>query len=101
MPKKLVQFRFGKKGVEVVDKLKEELDVSSRAEVLRLSLNLLGWVIDCLKNGYEITINRKGGEPEKMLIPFWELRVLTQAKPDIIPRKTQERKQKQLVLRHR
>lgn len=52
--KKLVQFRFGEKGIQIIEDLKKDLDFSSRAEVIRLALNLLNWVNDNLKNGYEI-----------------------------------------------
>ena len=72
--KKLVQFRFGEKGIQTVEKLKQELSLSSRAEVIRLALNLLNWSIDCLENGYEITVTKGDGKFERMRIPYLELR---------------------------
>jgi len=72
--KKLVQFRFGEKGIQTVEKLKQELSLSSRAEVIRLALNLLDWSIDCLENGYEITITKGDGKFERIRIPYLELR---------------------------
>jgi hypothetical protein len=72
--KKLVQFRFGEKGIQTVEKLKQELSLSSRAEVIRLALNLLNWSIDCLENGYEITVTKGDGKFERVRIPYLELR---------------------------
>jgi len=72
--KKLVQFRFGEKGIQTVEKLKRELSLSSRAEVIRLALNLLNWSIDCLENGYEITVTKGDGKFERVRIPYLELR---------------------------
>ena len=71
---KLVQFRFGEKGIQTVEKLKQELSLSSRAEVIRLALNLLNWSIDCLEDGYEITVTKGDGKFERMRIPYLELR---------------------------
>ena len=63
---KLVQFRFGEKGIQIIENLKKDLDFSSRAEVMRLSLNLLNWTDDCLKDGYEIiAIKSDGVEMDK------------------------------------
>jgi len=53
--KKLVQFRFEEKGIQIIENLKQKLDFSSRAEVMRLALNLLNWAIEYIENGYEIT----------------------------------------------
>jgi len=72
--KKLVQFRFGEKGIQTVEKLKQELSLSSRAEVIRLALNLLNWSIDCLEDGYEITVTKGDGKFERIRIPYLELR---------------------------
>ena len=72
--KKLVQFRFGEKGIQTVEKLKQELSLSSRAEVIRLALNLLNWSIDCLEDGYEITVTKGDGKFERVRIPYLELR---------------------------
>ena len=72
--KKLVQFRFGEKGIQTVEKLKQELSLSSRAEVIRLALNLLNWSMDCLEDGYEITVTKGDGKFERIRIPYLELR---------------------------
>jgi len=72
--KKLVQFRFGEKGVQIVEKLKQELSLNSRAEVIRLALNFLVWAIDCLENGYEITVTKGDGKFDRIRIPYLELR---------------------------
>lgn len=74
---KLVQFRFGEKGIQAVEKLKQDLALSSRAEVMRLAINLLSWAIDCIENGYEITITNGEGKFERIRLPFLELRNLT------------------------
>lgn len=71
--KKLVQFRFGEKGIQIIEDLKKDLDFSSRAEVIRLALNLLNWAIDCLENGYEITVTKGDGKFKKICIPYLEL----------------------------
>jgi len=71
--KKLVQFRFGEKGIQIIEKLKQKLDLSYRSEVIRLALNLLNWAIDCIENGYEITITKSDGKFEKIRLPFLEL----------------------------
>jgi len=75
--KKLVQFRMGG-GIQIIENLKQELDFSSRAEVIRLSLNLLNWIIDYIKSGYEITAVKNKGKFERIRIPFLELRILRQ-----------------------
>ena len=75
-PKKPVQFHFIERGVQMLDELKEQLDFSSRAEVIRLALNFLAWFIESLKNGYEITVSRGDGHSESMVIPFLEIRSL-------------------------
>ena len=81
--KKLVQFRFGEKGIQTVEKLKQELSLSSRAEVIRLALNLLNWSIDCLENGYEINITKGDGKFERVRIPYLELRNVIKKKPHV------------------
>lgn len=78
--KKLIQFRFGEKGIQIVEKLKQELSLSSRAEVIRLALNLLNWSIDCLENGYEITVTKGDGKFERIRIPYLELRNIIKKK---------------------
>lgn len=75
-PKKLVQFHFIERGVQVLDELKEQLDFSSRAEVIRLALNFLAWFMEAIKNGYEITVSRGNEQSESMVIPFLEIRTL-------------------------
>jgi len=73
---KVVQFRFGEKGIQTVEKLKKDLAFSSRAEVMRLALNLLSWAVDCIESGYEITKTKGKGKFEKIRLPFLELRNL-------------------------
>lgn len=75
-PKKLIQFHFIERGVQVLDELKEQLDFSSRAEVIRLALNFLAWFMEAIKNGYEITVSRGNEQSESMVIPFLEIRTL-------------------------
>lgn len=71
--KRLVQFRFGEKGIQIVEKLKEDLSFSSRAEVIRLALNFLNWTIHCIEDGFEVTVTKGEGKSERIRIPFLEL----------------------------
>lgn len=73
-----MQFRFGEKGIQAVEKLKQDLVLSSRAEVMRLAINFLSWAIDCIESGYEITLTKDKGNFKKMRMPFLELRNLRQ-----------------------
>jgi len=70
---KLVQFRYGEKGIQIIEKLKKDLSFSSRAEVIRLALNLLNWIMYCIENGYKINITKNDGKLERVRIPFLEL----------------------------
>lgn len=76
MKKKLVQFLFSKKGVDVLDELKQELQVGTRTEVIRIGISLLWWAVEHTKNGGKVAVVQDGSTGEPDLASFWELRPL-------------------------
>jgi len=78
MKKKLVQFLFSKKGVNVLDELKNRVEVDTRTEVIRIAISLLWWATEHTKNGGKIAVIRDGNVGEADIAPFWELSSLNQ-----------------------
>jgi hypothetical protein len=65
---KLVWFRFGEKEIEVLDELEKKLDLESRAEVLRIAINLLNFTNERFNKGYQLVFTTKEeGEEEFVL----------------------------------
>ncbi len=78
MKKKLVQFLFSKKGVEVLDELEQRLQVGTRTEVIKIAISLLWWAVEHTKDGSKVAVVQDGDGREANVAPFWELRAFDQ-----------------------
>ncbi|MGA1841954.1 MAG: hypothetical protein ACMUIU_15150 [bacterium] len=63
-----VQFDMTKKTVDQLDLLRDKINSSSRAYVVRKALSLFDWIIEKVEEGYDIYLE-KDGEREKIVIP--------------------------------
>ena len=62
-----VQLNFSQKAINDLDQLKEDIGTSSRAETVRLAVNMMRWISDESKKGNIFCIER-GGVIEKVKI---------------------------------
>lgn len=69
LEKTRVQFDFTPDSLEQLDSLKGRLKASNRAEVIRNSLRVLQWLIDTLRDGGRILVERDG-EVQSVIFPF-------------------------------
>jgi|Deesub1362B_J571_1020462.scaffolds.fasta_scaffold00174_42 metal-responsive CopG/Arc/MetJ family transcriptional regulator len=69
MTKRRVQLIFPERTVEQLDRLKGELGASSRAEVLKIALDLLNWAIKHLYAGEKIAAVKGNKIAETIIIP--------------------------------
>ncbi|MDP3772140.1 MAG: hypothetical protein Q8Q94_02040 [bacterium] len=65
-----VQFNLSQTALDSLDHLKEEIGASSRAELVRSAINLAQWIVNEMKEGNTICIEIKGGEIQKVVLPF-------------------------------
>jgi len=70
MPEKSrVQFDFTPGALQMLDKLKDRLNVSTRADVIRYSLRVLDWVLSTMESDAKILVE-KGGRQQEIVFPF-------------------------------
>jgi hypothetical protein len=64
-----VQFDFPPDALNQLDQLRDETQVSSRADVVRYALRVLQWVLSELRNGSKILVERNG-QTQQIVFPF-------------------------------
>ncbi len=69
MARKRVQFIFPSQTVQRIDRLKNEMGASSRAEVLRTAVELLSWAVLHLARGEEVAAVRGEEISETIALP--------------------------------
>ncbi|MBI2683341.1 MAG: hypothetical protein HYX26_09045 [Acidobacteriales bacterium] len=69
MEKIRVQFDFTEKALQELDRLKNALQVSSRADVVRFSLRIMQWMTQELGSGSRLMVERDGTLHE-VVFPF-------------------------------
>jgi hypothetical protein len=67
--KSRVQFDFTPDALQTLDKTRDKLSLSSRAEVIRYSLKTLQWVLEQLQSGSKILVE-KDGKAQEVVFPF-------------------------------
>lgn len=67
--KNRVQFDFTEEALRTLDGLKEKLGLSSRADVIRYGLRILGWTLDQLESDGKILVE-KNGRAQEVVFPF-------------------------------
>jgi len=64
------QFIFPRAAVEHLDRLKEELGVASRTDVLKIAIGVLHWVVSHLNQGHYITAkDQEKHQVYEMVVP--------------------------------
>lgn len=78
-----VQLDFTPEAFRELDRLKTDVEVSSRADTIRYAMRVLRWVINTLRSGDRIAIRRRNGEIAEVQFPFLghEEIVVEQSKP--------------------
>jgi len=71
---KPVQFNFSQDAYQELSGLKERLGVTSKTEVVRLSLGVLSWVVEELENGNKILAQREPGKAVELAFPYLKIR---------------------------
>jgi hypothetical protein len=74
--KNRVQFDFTDEALGALDDLKAKLGLSSRAEVIRYGLRILGWTLEQLESDGKILVE-KNGRAQEVVFPF--LKKVTQS----------------------
>ena len=69
LEKTRVQFDFTPDALGQLDDLKGRIKASNRAEVVRNALRVLQWLVDTLKSGGRILVERDG-KVESVVFPF-------------------------------
>jgi len=69
LEKSRVQFDFTPEALQTLDKLKDRLHVSTRADVVRYSLRTLDWVLSTIESDAKILVE-KGGRQQEIVFPF-------------------------------
>jgi metal-responsive CopG/Arc/MetJ family transcriptional regulator len=69
MEKIRVQFDFNKKALQELDQLKNQLGVTSRADVVRFSLRIMQWMVQEYGRGSRVMVERDGTLHE-VVFPF-------------------------------
>jgi Arc/MetJ-type ribon-helix-helix transcriptional regulator len=64
-----VQLDFTPDALSQLDQLRDESQVSSRADVVRYALRVLQWVLSELRNGSKILVERNG-QTQQIVFPF-------------------------------
>ncbi len=64
-----VQFDFTEDALRTLDRIKERLGVSTRAEVIRYALRVLGWVLEQLDADAKILVE-KDNNAQQAVFPF-------------------------------
>jgi hypothetical protein len=63
--KSRVQFDFTPEALSTLDRLKEKLSLSSRADVIRYALRILDWTLERLQSENKILVQEKDGRTQK------------------------------------
>ncbi len=66
--KKQVNFRFNEEQLAALEQLQADLKAESQAETLRRSLNLVGALLESVKDGYEIILRKNDEEKHLHLV---------------------------------
>jgi hypothetical protein len=69
LDKSRVQFDFTPEALQTLDKLKDRLNVKTRADVVRYSLRILDWVLSTLESDAKILVE-KDGRQQEIVFPF-------------------------------
>lgn len=67
--KSRVQFDFTAEALQTLDGLKDRLNVSTRADVIRYSLRVLDWVLSTIESNGKILVE-KDGRQQEIVFPF-------------------------------
>lgn len=67
---KPIQFNFSKAAYERLEELKTQLNVSSKTEVVRLSILVLSWLVKELKAGHKILVVKEPGQAVELNFPY-------------------------------
>lgn len=69
MPGKIrLQFDFGPEAVKELDEMKNQMNLTSRVDVVKQALGLLQWALDTKKEGWEL-LAEKSGEQRVIVFP--------------------------------
>jgi predicted transcriptional regulator len=66
--KKRLQFDFSDEAVERIDFIAEKMNASSRAEVIRRSLEILDNIIKWKESGGELILKEKNGKEKTIVV---------------------------------
>lgn len=69
LDKSRVQFDFTPEALRTLDKLKDRLNVNTRADVVRYSLRTLDWVLSTIESNSKILVE-KDGRQQEIVFPF-------------------------------
>jgi hypothetical protein len=67
---KPIQFNFSEEAYKKLEALREDLDVSSKTEIIRLALAVLSWIVEELKAGHTILVEKEPGKATELAFPF-------------------------------
>ena len=65
-----LQFDFGHEGVQELDRLKDELGLTSRVDVVKQALGLLQWAVEAKRDGWELLIEKRDEQRVVVLPSF-------------------------------
>ena len=63
-----LQIILSKRSMDKLDNLKDKLDTASRAEVIRLSLGILDYIVDKSLDGNRILVENRDGSMQEIAI---------------------------------
>lgn len=69
-----IQFNFSEQAYDRLTALKVELDAPSKTEVIRLALGVLEWIVDELKQGNKILVEREPDKAIELSFPYLHVR---------------------------
>ena len=83
---KPVQFNFTEKAYDQLTALKVDLGAASKTEVVRHALTVLWWLVQELKKGHTIWVQRAPGEMIELAFPYLNLSEPAEAKATDSPK---------------
>src|SRR2546429_6597463 len=69
-----VQFNFSQDAYQKLAELKERLGVTSKAEVVRLGLAVLSWVVEELEDDHKILVQRDRDKAVELAFPYLKVK---------------------------
>jgi len=74
---KPVQFNFTQDAYHKLTELKQRMGAGSKAEVVRLALAVLSWIVEELEQDHTILVQREPGQAVELAFPYLKVKVPT------------------------